>query len=137
MSELTRGTQVAAIEASRNEAFVRAEGSLLGERRNAIARLAMIAMFAIVTQVGGHTDRAQFLVGFAYTLFAVGTLVAVRRVKVATPGGSTWRPAILAVVDIVFTTALGYLDMRRGDPFGPGQHAIAVSILILFSVRAA
>lgn len=134
MNELTRGTQIAAIEASRNEAQVRAEGSLLGERRNAIARLVMLAMFAIVTQVGGRTDQAQFLVGFGYTAFAVTTLVMVYRVKVPTPGGSRWRPAVLSVVDVAFATALGYLDMRRGDPFGPGQHAIAMSILILFSV---
>jgi len=76
----------------------------------------------------------QFAVGFGYTLFGLGTLVAVHRIKVATPGGSMWRPAILAVIDFAFTTALGYLDLRRGDPFGPGQHAIAASILIVFSV---
>jgi adenylate cyclase len=62
------------------------------------------------------------------------TLIMVHRVARATPGGSMWRPAILAAVDAAFMTALGYFDMLGGEPFGPGQHAIAMSVLILFSV---
>jgi adenylate cyclase len=130
----TKQTEIAEIEASRNESQVRAEGSLVGERRNSIARIVMIAMFAIVSNAGGATDRYQFAVGFTYTVFGVITLFMVYRIKIATVEGSRWRPAILAVVDFTFTTALGYLDMRRGDPFGPGQHAIAASILIVFAV---
>jgi adenylate cyclase len=134
VNEATRGTQVAAIEATRNELSVRAEGSLLGERRNSIARLAMIAMFAIITQVSGQTSRAQFFVGFGYMVFGIITLVIVNRIKVATPEGSQTRPAFVAIADFSFITALGYLDMVRGEPFGPGQLAIAASILIAFSV---
>ncbi|MBA3458454.1 MAG: adenylate/guanylate cyclase domain-containing protein [Deltaproteobacteria bacterium] len=131
----TKQTEIGAIEASRNEAYVRAEGSLIGERRNSIARLVMIAMFGFMSNVVGVTDRYQFLVGFSYTVFGLVTLYVVyQRIKVATPEGSRWRPAILTVIDFAFVTALAFLDMQRDEPFGPGQHAIAASILITFAV---
>ena len=131
----TRQTEIAAIEASRNESQVRAEGSLVGERRNSIARLVMIAMFGIVSNASGGTDRYQFFVGFGYTVFGLVTLYVVfRRIKAATVERSRVVPSIITVVDIAFVTALAFFDMRRGDPFGPGQHAIAASILITFAV---
>ena len=60
----TKGTEIAALEARHNEELVRAEGALLGEKRAAIARLAMIALFAIVTQIrGGPRNWPQLFVG--------------------------------------------------------------------------
>ena len=69
----TKGTEIAAIEAARNELQVRAQGSLVGERRTSIARLVMIAMFAIIANAGGHTDLVQTAVGATYTVFGLVT----------------------------------------------------------------
>lgn len=133
-SEATQGTAIAALEAARNEAQVRAQGSLLGERRAAVARLVMIAMFAVVATVGGHTDLLQTAVGFVYTLFALTTIVIVHRVRVARPELSRWRPVMVTVVDFTLITTMAFLDLRRGEPFSPAQHAVSAAILISFAV---
>ena len=132
MNDGTRGTQVAALEAQRNELQVRAEGSLDGERRAALARLVMVAMFGILSNVGGESTRAMTLVGAVYSLFAVITLVIVRR-RSATPSGSLWKPLIVTLVDMTFITLMGVFD-TRANGYTPAQHAIASAILISFSL---
>ncbi|MGE0547365.1 MAG: adenylate/guanylate cyclase domain-containing protein [Kofleriaceae bacterium] len=134
MSGQTKATEIAAIAARRNEAQVRAEGALQGERRAAIARLVMIAMFAIVTNLHGKTDRTQTIVGATYALFAVGTLLALYRVKGGEPSKARWRPAMLAAVDFALITTMACLDVRRGDAFSEGQHVIASTIVMAFAV---
>jgi adenylate cyclase len=130
----TKGTEVAALEAQRNEAQVRAEGSLLGERRSALARLAMVVMFGVVSNVGGQTDRTQAIVGASYSAFALLTLVVVYRLKNPDPSKALWRPLALAVVDFAVITTMSMLDVARGDGFNPAQHVIAAAIVMAFAI---
>jgi adenylate cyclase len=128
----TRGTQIAALEAQRNELQVRAEGSLDGERRAALARIVMVAMFGIMSSFGGEMSRTMTMIGASYSLFSIITLLVVRR-RHATPSGSMWKPMIVTLVDFTFVTTMAIIDTRL-DGFSPGQHAIASAILISFSI---
>ncbi len=130
----TKGTEIAAIESARNELQVRAEGSLVGERRAAIGRLVMIAMFAIIANIGGHTDLLQTGVGAFYTVFAVVTLIITHRIKRADPEKSRWRPVMLTFVDFTLVTTMAMLDIQRGEGWGPAQHAISSALLITFAL---
>jgi adenylate cyclase len=134
MSEPTKGTEIAALEAQRNEAEVRADGSVRGERRSAIARLVMIAMFAAVTNLSPEgTDLTQTLVGLAYTVVAVITLVVLFRIKRGDPGKARWRPVALTVVDFALITTMAILDSERTE-FHPARNVIAAAILMSFAV---
>jgi len=130
----TKGTEVAALEAQRNEAQVRAEGSLLGERRSAIARIAMVAMFGIVSRLGGQSDLTMMTVGASYTAFALITLYMVHRIQDPDPAKAMWRPLALAVVDFSLITTMAMLDVARGDGFNPAQHVIASAIVMSFAI---
>lgn len=130
----TPGTAIAALEAKHNEQQVLAEGAILGERRAALARLAMIAMFAVVSNLDGQSDGIQVAVGLAYTVYAFVTLLAVRRFTGGDPGRALRRPLALMVVDFSLVTAMAMLDVSRGEPFSPGQHVIATAIVMSFAV---
>ncbi len=133
--EPTKGTEIAALEAQRNEEQVRAEGSLLGERRAAIARLFMIVMFGGVSIMrAGPRNTAQSVVGALFAIYALSTLIATHRIKKATPRRSLWAPLILTTVDFSGTCALGMLDVWFTGAFQTGQHAVASAILITFSI---
>ncbi|MEJ7601296.1 MAG: adenylate/guanylate cyclase domain-containing protein [Kofleriaceae bacterium] len=132
----TQGTEIASLEAARNEAEVLAEGALLGERRAAIARIAMVTSFALVSNLdaGQRSDRAQFVVGATYMVFAVVTLWILMRRATAIPRRARLRPLALTVVDYTFITTMAIIDMQRGVGFESGQHVIAASILMSFAV---
>jgi adenylate cyclase len=134
--EPTRGTEIAALEAQRNEQEVLAEAALLGERRSAIARLAMIVMFALVTNLDrrGGGDALQTAIGATYTLFALVTLVVLIRRKRAEPGRAKWAPVAVTFVDFSFSTTMAILDVDRGLAFSPGQHVVASMIIMSFAV---
>lgn len=136
MSKLdpTKGTEVAALEAQRNEAQVRAEGSLLGERRSALARIAMIAMFGLVSRLGGQSDLTQTIVGGSYAAFALVTLWMVYRLQTPDPSKALWRPLALAVVDFSLITTMAMLDVAGGHGFNPAQHVIASAIVMSFAI---
>jgi len=128
----TRGTQIAALEAQRNEAQVRADGALDGERRAALARIVMVAMFGTISQLGGEMNHTMTYVGAAYTLFSIVTLLIVRR-RTATISGSMWKPLAVTIVDFTFITTVAIID-THANGFSPGQHAVASAILISFSL---
>ncbi len=132
MTDGTRGTQIAALEAQRNELRTRADGALDGERRAAIARIVMVAMFGVMSNFGGESTRAMMMIGAAYSLFSITTLLIVRR-RTATIAGSMWKPLVVTLVDFVFVTTMAIIDTRTNG-FSPGQHAIASAILISFSI---
>jgi adenylate cyclase len=134
--EPTKGTEIAALEAKRNEQEVLAHGALQGERRAAIARIAMIVMFGLVTNLdpGQSGDRAQTIVGGAYTLWAIGVALGVHRVKEPKASSAKWRPVVLAIIDYSLVTTMACLDFRRGGSFSPGQHVVASAIVLSFSV---
>jgi adenylate cyclase len=133
--EPTKGTEIAALEAQRNEAEVRAEGNLLGERRAAIARLAMIAMFGVVTELdSAHRNSTNAIVGGIYTLLAIATLVVLHRIKRAEPRKALVGPMIVTVGDFSMITTMALLDASAKGAFSPGQHAIATTIIMTFAV---
>lgn len=134
--QLTKGTEIAALEAQRNERQVRADGSLMGERRAAIARLAMIIMFGVVSASrSGPKNWNQTAVGAAYTLFAVGTLLALYRIRVGSDRRARWASIVLSTIDYTAITTLGMLDVWfTGGQFNAGQQAIASSIVMAFSL---
>ena len=134
--EPTKGTEIAALEAQRNEQETLAEGALQGERRAAIGRLAMILMFAAVTNLDSRvsTDPAVAVVGAVYTIGALLTLIAVYRTKVAVVGRARWRPVVLTIIDYGLVTTMALLDIGRSGTFNPGQHVVASSIVLAFSV---
>lgn len=132
---VTKGTEVAALEARRNELVTRAEGAFLGERRAAIARLAMIVMFAIVVNVGGgRSHRAMPFVGGGYLLWCLLTAIAVHRRTVVTPRRTFWWPLLLTAIDFSFVTTMSLLSQSVGGPFSAARHAIASAIIISFAV---
>ena len=126
-------TAIAAIEAGRNEQQVLAEGALLGERRVAWARLAMIAMFGVISNVGRQGSVAMTIVGASYTLLAVGTLWRVHRV---TPDAfrARWVPLVIAVIDFAFPVTQGLLSHREGFPPSLAMPAITMAIVMSFAL---
>jgi adenylate cyclase len=130
----TKGTEIAALEAQRNELEVRAEGALLGERRAALARVVMIAMFGTVTQLSAK-DRppATMYLGAAYSFYAIAVLVGVVRQKKAVTRRARWFPVMTTVIDYSFTTTQSLLAASV-DGFHPGQHALSSMLLMTFAV---
>jgi adenylate cyclase len=135
----TRGTQIAVLEAQRNERLVLAEGGLKGERRVAVARVVMVAMFGLVTvlvpKLGGlppgHILERAFGSGYMATAFVI--LLGVYRVKDPRPIASFFAPIILTVIDFTFVTILALITAPH-EVFNPGMHAITCAILLTFSV---
>jgi adenylate cyclase len=131
----TKGTEIAALEAQRNEHQVLAEGALVGERRVAWARLVMIAMFGIISNVrpiGASTTMG--ITGAAYTALALTTLYMLYRViKVADVDKARVRPLLLSAVDWIFVASQGCLDVQHGG-YDRGMAAIASAVVLSFAV---
>lgn len=123
---------VAALEARRNEDEVLAEGALLGERRVAWARLAMIGMFGVIaSSQSGYPP--MIAVGAAYAAYSVVTLWRLERVR-PSAARARWLPLLIATVDYAFSTIQGVLDHVRGNPFSLGRPAIGVAIVMSFAI---
>jgi adenylate cyclase len=123
------GTEIAALEARRNEDQVLAEGALIGERRAAWARLAMIAMFGVISNLQGLTSLPRTVIGAVYTALAIGTLYTLYRIQPAIEKARV-RPFFVASVDFAFVTTMGILD----PVFNPGMATISMAIVLSFSV---
>jgi adenylate cyclase len=134
--EPTKGTEIAALEAKRNEQEVLAAGALQGERRAGIARLAMILMFGLVTNLDPNQagDAIQTGVGAVYSAWSVVVLVIMYRIKIIVPSRAMWRPVALTLIDYALVTTMACLDVRHGGAFSPGQHVIASAIILTFAV---
>lgn len=130
----TKGTEIAALEARRNEQQVLGDGALLGERRVAWARLAMIAMFGILTNVrAGGSSRAMAIAGAIYTAFALVTIVIVHRIRVSQIDRARTRPLMVSAVDWTFVAVQGCLDVAHGG-YDRGMAAIASALVLTFAV---
>jgi len=131
----TSQTAIAELEAQRNELEVRADGGLVGERRSSIARLVMIAMFALVSNVSPEgTSLAMTGIGLAYTAFAIITLVIVHRRQRGDPDKARTRPAMVSLTDFALITLMALLDTRHTGHFHPPRHVIAAAIVLSFAV---
>jgi adenylate cyclase len=135
----TRGTQIAVLEAERNERQTLAEGGLQGEKRVAYARLVMVVMFALATQIPhllGHVEPnpVQTAVGATYMVIALLVVIVMRRITIPRPTAGLVIPAVTCVLDFAMITIQASLDVTEGFGFDSGMHAIACSILIMFAV---
>jgi adenylate cyclase len=136
-AEPTKGTAIAALEAARNEQQVLAEGSLLGEKRASIARIAMIVMFGIVANVGHKSTRVMTILGASYTTFAVLVLYGVWvRATDPNPRRAMVIPAVMSTIDFTFVTTMAVLSSAVGAS-APEKHAVAVALLMSFSIARA
>ena len=133
--EPTKGTEIAALEAQRNEEEVLAEGALVGERRTAYARLVMIAMFGIISNLRPLGSSIEMkAVGAFYILVAVVTWYVLHyRVKVGVPEKARIRPLVLATIDWAFIASQGILDYHLGG-FDRGMAAIASAVVLSFTI---
>ena len=127
----TRCTEIAAIDAARNEAQVLAEGGVLGERRAARARLAMIVAFGLIAITTKQTSMVMMAMGTAYFAFAVGAVLVLHRVK-ASVEHARWRPVAVATLDTLFVGSQGVLSAYTGTTFQP---AMSVPLRSGFSGR--
>ncbi|HTR53281.1 MAG TPA: adenylate/guanylate cyclase domain-containing protein [Kofleriaceae bacterium] len=132
--EPTKGTEIASLEAQRNELEVRAMGALVGERRSAIARLAMVAMFGAISELADpHHSASGVYVGIAYTTFAVGFAIGVWTRKRANSTVARWLPIATTLVDFGFISAEEILQSAHNQ-FQPGQFAVGTLIVMSFSI---
>ena len=129
----TRGTEIAALEAARNEHQVLAEGAVIGERRVAIVRLVMVAMFAATTNAGSTHSMASMLVGAVYIVFALLTMYRLRFAK-GDPRRTRYLPLAIATVDFTFSTTEGVLNVAQHTEFSAGKPAIATAIVMSFAI---
>jgi adenylate cyclase len=91
-------------------------------------------LFAVSAQAprflaGARAIPVQMWIGLAYTGFAVATLLALHRIKVARPRMSLIMPVLATTVDFTFVNAQAQVDQ-----FNPGMLAVASAILVTFSV---
>jgi adenylate cyclase len=131
----TKGTEIAALEAARNEAQVRADGALANEKRVAIARLAMVVTFGVVSAArSGPHNWAQAIVGSVFGLYAIVALVAMSRIKRGKVGGAKWGATVFTIFDFAFSGSLGALDIWFTGHYETGNHTSALAILMCFAV---
>lgn len=132
--EPTKGTEIAALEAQRNEDQVLAEGALLGERRVAWARLVMVAMFGIISNARPlGTSLPMKVSGAIYTVFAIVTFIVVHRIKESKVERARTRPLIVSTVDWAFITCQGLFDVELGG-YDRGMAVIASAVILSFAV---
>jgi adenylate cyclase len=131
---LTKGTEIAALEAQRNELEVRAEGALLGERRAAIARLVMVLLFGLLNALDSpNPSPTPMYVGMGYAAYALGLLISVHVHKRSRPRLARWLPLVVTTIDYAFLTTEGMLATAF-DGFHPGQHALSTALVMSFAV---
>jgi adenylate cyclase len=140
-----QGTEVQRAEdARRNEATVLAESSLLGERRVAIVRLAMMGLFGLAREViapaFGITFRDDPLrVGAVvlYLVYGVVVAIQIRRLGVTTPARSRWFQLQHATVDFAFIAFIAWRSWVVDQRVHPELGAITGAVLLSYSVARA
>ena len=140
MSPDTELTAISELAAARNEDLTIANGSLQGEKRAAVTRLAVIALFAgsaeLVPRLHGHSmplDSPRIVAVLTYAAFACWCLVAALRPGVD-PRRALVRPALFTILDFAFVSALGGVEIAHGDGINAELTAAVSAILISFTV---
>jgi adenylate cyclase len=137
--ERTSATRIARLEQRRNEDQVLAESSVEGEKRVAIARLALLGLFTLSSQISmALGDRlapsALRLAGLLpYAFFAVAAPFVLRRV-VPRPSKARWVPVLITAIDFAFLTYMAAVDYREHGTVFPEMGAIAFAAVLCFSV---
>lgn len=135
------GTQVHRLnEARRNEELVLAESALLGERRVAWVRLAMIALFAFTQDqmapaLGGEMQRDAVRLGSAgsYVVFAIVTLFILGRARPDIRNAQRF-PFFFALVDFGFMSFQGWWDFHSTGHILAEKGAAAFGLVLCFSI---
>ena len=140
MSPDTELTAIGELTAARNEDLTIANGSLQGEKRAAVTRLAVIGLFAVsselVPRLHGHAmalDVPRIGTMLAYATFAAAFLAAALRTNID-PRRAIVRPALLTILDFTFVSALGAVEIAHGHGFNAELTAAVGAILISFTV---
>lgn len=130
-------TSVSALEiarAARNERQTLAEGSLAGERRVALARVAFACVLALVSEMPrmfGHPPAlAVSLVSAGYVLVAIAIWLVLRTKRIDPRRMSRWAP-LWTLVDFALVSAIAALGHAED---ALALHPIACAILIAFTV---
>jgi adenylate cyclase len=129
-------------EAKRNEELVLAESALTGERRVAWVRVAMVVMFGLSQELVARIVFGQPAIMKAprvasvafYIVFAISTLIALRRITRPNPRAALWVPFLTSVIDFGFLTLQGWFSWVYDHRVWPEMGAISMAIVLAFSV---
>lgn len=140
MSRDTELTSIGELTAARNEDLTIANGSLQGEKRAAVTRLAVIALFAIsaevVPRIHGHAmplDLPRVGAMLTYAAFAAACMAAALRKFIDPRRALVW-PAVFTIADFLFVATLGAVEIAHGHGLNAELTAAVSSILISFTV---
>lgn len=135
----TQLTALSEIAAARNADLTIANGSLQGEKRAALTRVAVISLFLasaeIVPRMHGHDlplDVPRLAIMLAYAAFAIAYVIA--SLREADPRHALVRPAIFTIVDFLFVAAQGAVEIAHGHVINAELTAAVSAILISFTV---
>ena len=129
------------LEQEHDDAQVRAQSALIGERAVAIVRVVMMAMIGISTSVISrltdtlnpqHPLRMPMVA--AYLAFAVMTVVATQRVKKGNPKLALWLVGSYIFIDAGFFLGHAWMDYSLGLPTRPEITTVCFALLVVFSV---
>ena len=136
----TELTLLGELEAARNEDLTIANGSSEGEKRAAVTRLAVIALFGVSTEVvprlHGHAadlDLPRIAIMIAYAAFAGACLVAALRPR-PDPRRALVRPPLFTLLDFSFVAALAAVEIHDGHGLNAELTAAVSAILISFTI---
>jgi len=129
------------LEQEYDDAQVRAQSALIGERAVAIVRLVMMAMIGIstgvVSRLAGETHEdhpaRRWIVGL-YLAFCVITVIATQRVKKGNPKFALWLVGSYIFIDAGFFLTMAWIDAQLGRPAKPHIVTVSFALLICFSV---
>ncbi|MDP1828908.1 MAG: adenylate/guanylate cyclase domain-containing protein [Archangium sp.] len=129
------------LDQEHDEAQVRAQSALIGERAVAITRLAVMTLIGIST---GVLDRfadvptpASPLRGVVvglYLAFCIGVVVMTQRVKKGDPKLALWLVGSYIFIDAAFFLFHAWNDQRLGIPGRPEIITVTFALLVCFSV---
>jgi adenylate cyclase len=129
------------LDQEHDEAQVRAQSALIGERAVAITRLAVMTLIGIST---GVLDRFAdtptpesplrgAVVGL-YLSFCIFTVVVTQRVKKGDPRLALWLVGSYIFIDAAFFLFHAWNDQRLGVPARPEIITVTFALLVCFSV---
>lgn len=131
---------LATLEAQRNERRTLSAGALLGERRAALARIVLLAVFTLTVEViPRFASRdlafppARSAILAIYALFTIGVNVHVHHSKA---DSDRWlvRPFAVTLLDFAFIATMALTDPHTGQALEPEMLAMAGATLISFSI---
>lgn len=129
------------IDQEHDEAQVRAQSALIGERAVAITRLAVMTLIGLST---GVLDRfadtptpgspLRGVVVGLYLSFCIVTVVVTQRVKKGDPKLALWLVGSYIFIDAAFFLFHAWNDQRLGVPARPEIITVTFALLVCFSV---